>query len=152
VAYTTAQAREQILDALEEAADQLALALACLGEAFEQLDDDSADRLEAQLFGPVQAAYGRAMRTSSDFADRHGLADRVFGARSPGVQSQGVKVFIQRAIEATGQADHAIAGLQDSMLPIEAGDGALRAGLSEVRELIGGLPIQAREIVRTLGR
>ncbi|MDQ6749246.1 MAG: hypothetical protein M3Z33_00600 [Actinomycetota bacterium] len=152
MAYSTAEAREQILEALGEAADELALALACLGEAFEQLDETSAEGLETQLFGPVQAAYGRAMRTYSDFTARHSLAGRAFETRSPGVQSQGAKVFIQRAIEATGRADHAIAALQDSMLPIEAGDAALRAGLSGVRELIDGLPMQAREVVRTLGR
>jgi len=152
VAYTTAEARGQVLLALGEAADQLALALACLAEAFEQLDDNSAEELEAGLFGPVQAAYGRAMRTYSEFVDRHGLADRVFEPRSAGVRSQGAKVFIERAIEATGQADHGIAVLQDSMLPVEAGDAALRAGLSEVRELIGGLPMQGRKVLRTLGR
>ena len=42
--------------------------------------------------------------------------------------------------------------LQDSMLPIEVGDVELRAGLSEVRELIGGVRVRARELVRTLGR
>jgi hypothetical protein len=42
--------------------------------------------------------------------------------------------------------------LQDSMLPIEVGDVELRAGLSEVRELIGSVRARAREMVRTLGR
>jgi hypothetical protein len=152
MAYTTEEAREQLLDTLGEAADQLALALACLGEAYEQLDDNAAEGLEAQLFRPVQVAYGRAQSTYSDFAARHGLPGRDFEPRSPGVQSQGAKVFIERAVEAAGQADRGIAALQDSMLPIEAGDAALRAGLSEVRELIEGLPARARELVRTLGR
>ena len=53
---------------------------------------------------------------------------------------------------AAGQADRGIAALQDSMLPVEAGDAPLRTGLSEVRELIEGLPARARELVRTLGR
>ena len=45
-----------------------------------------------------------------------------------------------------------LAALQDSMLPIEVGDSELRAGLQEVRELLGQLRHQARELVRTLGR
>jgi hypothetical protein len=55
-------------------------------------------------------------------------------------------------VEAVGKADRAIATLQDSMLPIEVGDAELRAGLQDVRRLIAGLPEQAREILRTLGR
>jgi hypothetical protein len=38
------------------------------------------------------------------------------------------------------------------MLPVEVGDPELRAGLAEVRELLGGLRARARELVRTLGR
>jgi hypothetical protein len=42
--------------------------------------------------------------------------------------------------------------LQDSMLPVEVGDVELRTGLAEVRELLGGVRMRARELVRTLGR
>jgi hypothetical protein len=38
------------------------------------------------------------------------------------------------------------------MLPVEFGDPPLRAELAEVRQLVAGLPVQAREFVRTLGR
>lgn len=152
MAYTTAEAREQLLDGLGEAVDRLALALACLGEAYELVDDDTAERLEDQLFRPVQAAYGRARRTYLEFAGGHGLPLRDFESQPPGVQSQGAKSFIERAVAAAGQANQAIAGLQDSMLPVEAGDPALRAGLTEVRELIDGLAGRARELIRTLGR
>jgi hypothetical protein len=38
------------------------------------------------------------------------------------------------------------------MLPIEFGDPDLRAGLAEVRELLGELPVASREFLRTLGR
>jgi hypothetical protein len=38
------------------------------------------------------------------------------------------------------------------MLPIEVGDAELRAGLQEVRELLGEVRGRARELVRTLGR
>ena len=38
MAYTDAQARQQLLDALASAADEIGVALANLGEAYEQLD------------------------------------------------------------------------------------------------------------------
>src|SRR5438093_4307577 len=92
--YTTAEGRAQVLDALAAAADDLGLALACLGEAYEQLDEHSADRLEELLFRPVQMAYGRAKRTHAEFAARHGLPGRAFEQRPPGVISQGAKLCI----------------------------------------------------------
>ena len=38
------------------------------------------------------------------------------------------------------------------MRPVEVGDAELRAGLAEVRELLGDLRARARELTRTLGR
>jgi hypothetical protein len=38
------------------------------------------------------------------------------------------------------------------MLPVEAGDEELRAGLKSVREPLGGLPGKARDFLRGLGR
>jgi len=38
------------------------------------------------------------------------------------------------------------------MLPIESGDAELRAGLSDVRELLDPVPAVARQFLRTLGR
>ena len=142
----------QVLGVLADAADELGLALACLGEAYEQLDVDAADRLEALLFRPVQMAYGRAKRTHDGFAARHGAPGRAFEQPPPGVASQGSKAFIERAVEAAAQADQAIAELQDSMLPVEVGDPELRSGLAEVRVLIGDLRGRGREFIRTLGR
>jgi hypothetical protein len=55
-------------------------------------------------------------------------------------------------VDAVGRADLTLASLQDSMLPVEVGDVELRAGLEEVRTLLGALPRQARQFVRTLGR
>ena len=152
MAYTMAEGRAQVLDALADAADDLGLALACLGEAYEQLDEHSADRLEEMLFRPVQTAYGRAKRTHAEFAARHGLPSRAFEQRAPGLASQGPKVLIERGVDAASEAGRAIGELQDSMLPVEVGDPELRAGLSEVRVLIGDLRARARELVRTLGR
>src|SRR5262249_35747628 len=76
MAYTTADARQQLLDGLAEAIDEIASALASLGEAYEQLDEQKADKLEQELFRPVQMAYGRAKRSHADFASRHGLPAR----------------------------------------------------------------------------
>jgi hypothetical protein len=152
VAYTTAQARQQLLDTVAEATDALGLALASLGAAYERLDEYHGGELEEQLFRPVQLAYGRAKRTYADFAGRHGMTSREFEARSPGLPSIGVKGFIERAVEAVSEADSALATLQDSLLPIEAGDAELRAGLAEVRQLIAGLRGRARELARTFGR
>ena len=53
---------------------------------------------------------------------------------------------------AVGKADTALAGLQDSLLPVEVGDAQLRAALAELRDLIGDFAQRAREIVRVIGR
>jgi hypothetical protein len=152
MAYTTAEGRQELLDTLAGATDDLGFALAALGAAYEQLDEANADRLENELFGPVQVAYGRAKRTHSEFAGRHGLTSRTFESASPGLPSAGPKRFIDNAMDAVARADGALATLQDSLLPVEVGDAELRAGLMEVRELLGGLRERARELVRTLGR
>jgi hypothetical protein len=152
MAYTTVEGRQELLDALAGAIDQIGLALASLGAAYEQLDEPTADRLEEELFGPVQVAYGRAKRTHAEFAGRHGLTSPTFEAPSPGLPSTGSKGFIEAAVNAAGAADGALAALQDSMLPVEVGDAEVRAGLMEVRELLGGVRERARELVRTLGR
>jgi hypothetical protein len=152
MAITALEAKTQILDDLAGATDQVALALACLGEAYEQLDVGTADRLEAELFRPAQKAYGRGKRTHAQFAERVGLPTREFESPSAGLSSQGVKAFVQRAVIAAADADRRIAELQDSMLPIESGDAELRTGLNEVRELLGEIPGPAGRFLRTLGR
>jgi hypothetical protein len=150
--YTSVEARQELLDALAEATDYLAQALASLGAAYEQLDEQQADRLEEQLFRPVQRAYGRAKRTHAEFAGRHGMPDREFKTPAPGTPSTGVKGFIENAVDAVGHAENGLVALQDSLMPIEVGDPDLRAGLTEVRRLIDGLPQAARGFVRTFGR
>jgi hypothetical protein len=150
--YTAAEGRERVLDDLADAAEQLAVAVACLGEAYEQLDEQHADELEQSLFRPVQLAYGRAQRTHTEFAARHGLDGRAFEPRSPGLQSQDPRELLERAADAATSADHVIGELQDSMLPVEVGDPELRSGLSDVRRLIAEIPTRAHEFVRTVGR
>ena len=152
MAYATSEARQQLLDTIAEAADALGFALACLAEAYDKLDEHNGDRLEAELFTPVQVAYGRAKSTHSEFASRHGLPGRVFEQQSAGVSRRGAPGFIDQAVEASAEADRALAELQDSMLPVEAGDAELRAGLTAVRERVRGLTGTARELLRTLGR
>jgi hypothetical protein len=152
VAISTAEARRQILDDLAAALDQLGLAVACLSEAFEQLAVDAADRLEADLYRPVQRAYGRGKRTHAQFAQRVGLSGDTFEPPSAGLSSQGVKELIQRMASAVVDADRRLAELQDSMLPIEAGDAELRSGLSETRELLDKVPGAAGLFLRGLGR
>ncbi len=150
--YSTAVARQDLLDAVADAIEDLARALAALGAAYELLDEHKADELEASLFGPVQGAYGRARRTHAEFAERTGLPGRTFQAPVPGAPSGGLKGFVDDAVAAVTSADATLATLQDSMMPIEVGDAELRAGLAKVRELVGGVPQGARALTRTFGR
>jgi hypothetical protein len=152
MAYVAGEARQHLLETVAEATDALGVALAALGGAYEQLDEQSADRLEERLFRPVQVAYGRAKRTHDGFAERHGLAGRTFEPVPAGAPSHGVKGFLDQALEAVAEADLILAELQDSMMPVEVGDTELRAGLAEVRELLGGVSGQGREFLRTFGR
>jgi hypothetical protein len=152
VAYTTADARQQLLDTLAAATAEIAVALAALTEAYEQLDENTAEQLERELFRPVQTAYGRAQRTHAEFAERHGLEGRAFEPAPPGAPSHGVKGFIESAVAAVERADSGLSTLQDSMLPVEVGDPQLRAGLEEVRALLDHTRARARELVRRLGR
>src|SRR5918995_5116975 len=103
---TTLEARGQILDDLAAATDQVALAVACLGEAYEQLDESPADRLEDELFRPVQKAYGRSKRTHAQFAERFELKTRSFEPPSPPTGSPGAKALIDGAVSAAGEAGH----------------------------------------------
>ncbi|MGA2470094.1 MAG: hypothetical protein ABSG64_05335 [Solirubrobacteraceae bacterium] len=152
MAYTTADARQQLLDVLAGATDEIAHALAALGEAYELLDDHAGEILEAELFGPVQHAYGRAKRTHLEFADRYELPRHAFASQSAGLPSLGTKGFVEVAVAACARADGVLATLQDSMLPVDVGDADVRAGISEVRELLGGVRARARELLRTFGR
>jgi hypothetical protein len=152
MSYSAAQAREQLLNDMAEATDQLALAVAALTEAYEELDEHTADRLEEELFRPVQAAYGRLRRTHAEFAERHRLATRAFAPSTGGMHSGDPRVYVDRAVEAIERADQGLAELQDSMLPVEVGDRELRQGLSEVRTTLSDLPARAHRLMRAQGR
>jgi hypothetical protein len=152
MAYTPESARTQLLDELADAVDQLAIALASLAEAYEEVDERTADQLEQGLFRPVQGAYGRARRTHTEFAQRHGLSTRAFAPASAVAHSGDPRVHLERAIGAVEQADQIVAEMQDSMLPVEVGDRELRDGLTETRETIAAVPGSGRQLLRTLGR
>jgi len=149
--YVAAEARRELLRTVAQITDEIGSALAALGEAYEQLDENSADRLEETLFKPVQAGYGRARRTHAEFAARHRLQPRNFSptlraaARSP-------RELVETAVDAVAGAETALVTLQDSMKPVEVGDPELRAGLAEVRRLLDVVPLRAREFERHLGR
>jgi class 3 adenylate cyclase len=147
-----ADARQDLLDALGESIEEMALALATLGEAYELLDENSQDKLEEELFGPVQKAYGRAQRTYAGFAERRGLPNRTWAEPSPGTYSRDPRAFLERAIEAIDEAEERLIELQDSMMPVTYGDPELRAGLADVRALVAGARERSREFTRTLGR
>jgi hypothetical protein len=150
--YATADARRDLLQQIANAVDRLALALAALGDAYDQLDEPSAERVEQELFRPVQLAYGRAQRAYTGFAERHALAARSFAPAGAGAPSAGARAFLDRAGESIAATDQTLAELQDSLLPVEVGDAELREGLRQVRELIAPLPGRVRELERVLGR
>lgn len=151
MAYVTAEARQELLDTVAEAADHIGVALAALGDAYDLLDEQTADRMEELLFRPVQHAYGRAKRTHTEFAERYQLPTRTFPP-APSVAPHSPSETIQSALDASADADDVLAELQDSMSPVEVGDAELRAGLSEVRRLLDDVATRGPQVLRTLGR
>lgn len=150
--YVAGEARQELLDTVADAADRLSGALAALGGAFDQLDDHAAEQLEDELFRPLQVGYGRARRTHTEFATRYGLPTKDFKPADTGHPSQGVSGFLDAAVELVEEADDVLSELQDSMLPVEVGDQEVRAGISEVRRIIGELPEKARRLGGVVGR
>ena len=148
-----ADARQDLLDALAEAIGELGLALATLGEAYELLDENSQDRLEEQLFGPIQKGYGRAQRTyASVRRARAPVQPHVHRAlrrrRTPVTRASTSTAPSRRSIE----GEERLIELQDSMMPVTYGDPELRAGLAEVREFVAAARERSHDFMRTLGR
>lgn len=150
--YSSAEGRQEILDALGGAADRLAVALGLLEGAYELADEHTAELLEENLFRPTQLAYGRLRRTHAEFAARSGLAGREFPPAPEGAPARGLKGLVEEAAGEVATADRQLAELQDSMLPVEVGDQQLRAGLEEGRTLIGRVGPGSRELLRNFGR
>jgi hypothetical protein len=151
MAYTTEEGRTQILDDAAAAVDQLSIAIAALGEAYEHLDEASGDRMETNLFRPLQSAYGQLKRTHGEFAQRAGLPGRSFPT-APLPAPADPRASLEHAADAIQAADEILAELQDSLLPVEVGDQQLRSGLSGTRSAIAPLPARCDEFIRTLGR
>jgi hypothetical protein len=149
--YTTEEGRTQILDEAGAAVEQLSIAVAALGEAYEHLDEAAGDRMETQLFRPLQGAYGQLKRTHSEFAQRSGLPGRNFPV-APVMAPEDPRASLEHAADAIQAADEMLAELQDTLLPVEVGDQELRSGLSGTRSVIAPLPERCDEFVRTLGR
>lgn len=149
--YTTEEGRTQILDDAGAAVDQLSIAIAALGEAYERLDEQAGDRMEASLFRPLQSAYGQLKRTHGEFAQRVALPARSFAAAPPPAPED-PRASLEHAADAIQTADEMLAELQDTLLPVEVGDQELRSGLSGTRSMIARLPEACDEFVRTLGR
>ena len=147
MSYIAREARQELLETVAEAAEDIGAALALVEAAYERLDEGSADRLEEQLFRPVQRAYGRARRTHSGFAERHGLDARPLAPRQPSHAAAQPRELVEVAA-----ADERLTELQDSMRPVEVGDPDLRAGLAEVREALAAVQEHADAFLRTLGR
>ncbi len=152
MSFSAADGRRQLLDTLAEAIEELGVTMAALGEAYELVDERTADRLEDQLFRPAQLAFGRATRLHAEFAARSGLEGRTFAPAMRGAPSHGAKGFVEDAADYAAQADETLATLQDSMLPVEVGDPELRAGLAEVRVGLVEVERHARDFLRTFGR
>jgi hypothetical protein len=152
VAYVTAEARQELADSVADAAGEIGTALNALTEAYEGLDEDSQDRLEEALFGPVQKAFGRASRTATSFAERHGVTVPAITPRPAGPPSTGVKGFVEDAAEAIFLAESILTELQDSLSPVEVGDAELRASLADVRERLAPIPNAAERFVSRFGR
>lgn len=152
MAYTTAEGRQQLLDTVAEAIDQLGEALARFGVAYEELDESRGDALEERLFRPVQSAYGRARRVHGDFAARAALPSRTFAQPPAPAAWHGARSLVEEAADAIGDADDILSELQDSLLPVEVGDPELRAGLAEVRSTLAPLQTAADDVLRQLWR
>ena len=152
MSYIAREARQELLETIAEAAEDIGASLALVEAAYELLDEGSADRLEEQLFRPLQRAYGRASRTQTGFAERHGLEARALAPRQPSHAAAQPRELVEDAADAAIEADERLSELQDSMRPVEVGDPELRAGLAEVREALGTVEERAEAFLRTLGR
>lgn len=137
---------------LASAAERLNTALGLLGAAYELLDERTAEQLEEELFGPVQHAYGRLRRTSSEFAARHGLPGHEFPPSPEAAPGHGVHALIDDAVTECTHADVELGTLQDTMLPVEVGDRELREGIAETRSRVAPVPAAAQRLLRTFGR
>jgi hypothetical protein len=86
------------------------------------------------------------------FAERHGLAARVFEPQPAGIPRQASRASSTMRLPRSARPVAPWRTLQASPMLLEVGDVELRKGLTEVRELIDEITPRAREPVRRLGR
>ena len=129
---------------LGEAVEYLGEGIGSLGEAYEVLDDQTADTLEEKLFGPMQRGYGRAKKAYADFAGRHGLEGRTFDAPASPLMSGKAADLIASAGGSAEAADFTLAELQDDRAFLAVGDQELRTDVVSAREAIADVPRAAR--------
>lgn len=151
MSYTSESGRLQILEDTASAVAEIDVAIEQLGEAYDHLDEHLADVMESEVFRPLQGAYGQLRRTQSDFAARHELSTQAPATPVLPPPSD-PRAALEAAADAIESADRIISELQDSMLPVEVGDQELRAGLSEVRQLLDPLPAACDHLVSSVGR
>jgi hypothetical protein len=152
MAYAAEEGRLRMLEDVARAVEQLSVAVAALGEAYELVDERLGERLEEVLFRPAQLAYARASRTYTEFASRHQVPAPELLTLSSGQHETDPRIYLQRAADAAEQADLILAELQDSMLPVEVGDRELREGLAAARSVIADVPARGADLVRSIGR
>ena len=90
-------------------------------------------RCSVRCSSPTAARSGRTPSSRRGW----GCPAPDFVQPEPGHPSQGVRGFVDGAVSAATRADDRLGQLQDSMRPVDVGDAELRAGLSEVRRLVG---------------
>lgn len=151
MSYTNDSGRRQIVEDASAAVPAIAGAIAMLTEVYEQLDEPTADRLEATVFKPLQSGYGLLRRTLTDFAVRYGMRPPAFAASNAALPTD-PRTALERVADAAIDADAIIADLQDTLLPVEVGDAELRAGLSGVRTAIARVPGSCSDLIRVFGR
>ena len=96
VAYTTAEARQQLLDALARATDEIGIALASLGEAYELLDEHTAEELEVRaLLAPFRWPMAERSGPTPSSPTATGCRAALFEPAAPGAPSRGVKGLLE---------------------------------------------------------
>ena len=99
---------------------------------------DAAERVA--FFRDVLEPFARSIRGGVTFVRMVDGENRPVEQQPAGVSPTGATGFIHQAVESISEADRTLTGLQDSMLPVEVGDAALRSGLVEVRDRYGDFP------------
>jgi hypothetical protein len=146
------ESRSQLLAALAAQTERLGRAVAQVAEAYDHLDERTAERLEEGLFKPLQRAYGRAQRAVREYAASQGLPQPTLNQAPPPLPAVGVRELVARALSELEEADLGLVAIQDDELYPELSDPPLRAALGEVRSALAGCLQAGRELIKEFGR